>query len=196
MNHGTIRNRLVLIALFGLFFAPMLAAVLLHSRWIAWQAPPEKAHGELIQPVEPLGPFQLDDAFGQPRTLDDLKGLWQLAHARRGACGDACLERLVLMHNIRLSQDRHRDEVGLLLVTDHDIDAAVLDELRALDPSWLVFAGRAGERLLDRFPGEPVGAFYIVDPEANIMERFGPHADLDGVRKDLDRLVTWTVREQ
>jgi hypothetical protein len=189
-------NRLVLIALFAVFFAPVLVAVLLHSEWVSWQAAPEKAHGELVDPVVPLGAFRLPDAGGNTRTRSDLTGRWQLVHARPDGCGADCVETLSLMHNIRLAQDRHRDEVGLVLLSRDVLDERTRARVQQLDPSLLAFDGEAGEALLQRFPRLAPGTFYIVDPEANIMERFGPDADLNGIRKDLDRLLTWTVREQ
>lgn len=189
-------NRLVLIALFAVFFAPVLVAVLLHSEWVSWQAAPEKAHGELVDPVVPLGEFRLPDAGGNTRTLSDLTGRWQLVHARPDGCGADCVETLSLMHNIRLAQDRHMDEVGLVALSQRDVDDGTLARLRAMDRGWHVFDGDAGSALLARFPDVQSGAFYIVDPDGNIMERFDPGTDLNGVRKDLDRLLTWTVREQ
>ncbi len=196
MSSTPTRSRLTLIALFALFFAPILVAVLLHSEWIDWQADPAKANGELIDPVEPLGAFRLRDAIGVERTPADLAGRWQLVYTTTGACQNECREKLALMHNIRLAQDRHRDEIGLVLLVERSIDDATLSAIRASDPSWRVFDGDAGAALLERFPRVADGAFYIVDPQVNIMERFAPDVDLNGVRKDLDRLLTWTVREQ
>jgi hypothetical protein len=189
-------NRLVLVALFAVFFAPVLIAVLLHSEWISWQAAPDKAHGELIEPVVPLGSFRLPDAGGTPRTADDLEGRWQLVHVRPTGCDAGCEETLSLMHNIRLAQDRHQDDVGLVLLSRADLGDDLLARLGALDARLVAFDGQAGNTLLERFPALEPGAFYILDPEANIMERFGPAADPNGIRKDLDRLLTWTVREQ
>ena len=48
------KSKMTLIALFAMFFTPMLVAVLLHSEWVDWRAAPEKAHGELVSPVVPL----------------------------------------------------------------------------------------------------------------------------------------------
>jgi hypothetical protein len=189
-------NRWVLIALFAVFFAPVLIAVVLHSDWVSWQAAPDKAHGELIEPVVPLGDFKLSDAGGRSRSLDDLTGRWQLVHARPDGCDASCSRTLSLMHNIRLAQDRHRDDVGLLLLTGADLDDETLAGIARIDSSLAVFDGEAGDSLLERFPNVQPGSFYIVDPEANIMERFAPGADLNGIRQDLDRLLTWTLSEQ
>lgn len=189
------KSKMTLIALFALFFTPMLVAVLLHSEWVDWRAAPEKAHGELVSPVVPLGEFELRDAGGNARSRDDLLGRWQLVFIAPGACGSECIETAGLMHNIRLAQDRHASEVGLVLISAGELDDATHDRIAGLDPSWLVFDGNAAASLIQRMPDPTPGTLYIVDPEANIMERFAPGADLNGVRKDLDRLITWTVRE-
>lgn len=189
------KGKLTLIALFALFFAPMLVAVLLHSQWVDWRAAPDKAHGTLIAPVVPLGKFELQDASGSPRRLDDLLDRWQLAYIAPRECSADCLEITALMHNIRLAQDRHQSEVGLLFLSATDIAPTTRSRILDLGDAWLLFDGKAAGDLIERFPSPAVGALYIVDPEANIMERFAPGTDLNGVRKDLDRLLTWTVRE-
>ncbi|MDT8449788.1 MAG: hypothetical protein RQ847_06400 [Wenzhouxiangellaceae bacterium] len=195
MTRGTEKSRLTLVLLFAVFLAPIVAAVVLHSRWIDWQAAPARAHGELIEPVEPLGAFRADDATGTARSLGDLTGRWQLVLVAGGPCDDACRERLALMRRIRIAQDRHADEVGLVLIAGHELPAPLVDELQRLGPAWLAFDGAAGTRLRRRFPDAGTGAYYIVDPEGNIMERFDLEAKPTGIRKDLDRLLTWTVRE-
>lgn len=189
------KSKLTLIALFTLFFTPVLIAIFLHSGWVNWRAEPDKAHGELVFPVVPLGEFKLRDAGGSVRSLDDLLGHWQLVFIAPRRCPADCLETAELMHNIRLAQDRHASEVSLILLSATDLDHAVFDRITALDHSWLVFDGGAGDKLIERMPGPAPGAFYIIDPEANIMERFAPGVDLNGLRKDLDRLLTWTLRE-
>jgi len=85
--------------------------------------------------------------------------------------------------------------VGLVLLSATALDDATRERIAALDPSWLIFDGNAAGKLIERIPDPAPGTLYIVDPEANIIERFAPGVDLNGVRKDLDRLLTWTVRE-
>lgn len=189
------KNKLVLIALFALFFAPVLVAVVLHSEWVNWRAAPERANGELIEPVIPLGEFEHADAGGTPRGLQDMLGRWQLVLISRHACRDHCLETAELMHNIRLAQDRHRDEVGLVMLHTRKLAPETRRRITEMDPTWLLFDAKAAQALAARLPEPADGSLYIVDPEANIIERFGPDADLNGVRKDLDRLLTWTLRE-
>jgi len=189
------KGKLTLIALFALFFTPMLIAVLLHSDWVDWRAAPEKAHGELVSPVVALGDFRLQDAGGTARGLDDLLGLWQLAYIAPDACLADCVETAGLMHNIRLAQDRRASQVGLVLLSRAALDESTRERITALDPTWLLFDDKAAGELIERMPDPVPGTLYIIDPEANIIERFASGVDLNGVRKDLDRLLTWTLRE-
>ncbi|MGB0514666.1 MAG: hypothetical protein ACPGJE_07485 [Wenzhouxiangellaceae bacterium] len=195
MTENVTRNRLILVLLFVLFFAPIVIALLLNSKWVDWSASPGRAHGELLRPVVPLGEFALTDALGQQRTQDDLADLWIVVMTRTGDCDSECRESLLLMHSIRLAQDRRAPDAALMLLSDQILPDPLLNELTATDATWRVFDGDAGARLLRRFPGAASGTFYIVDPEGNIIERFAPDADPTGIRKDLDRLMTWTVRE-
>ena len=189
------KNKVTLILLFAVFFTPVLVALLLNSQWLDWRATPARAHGELLQPVVPIGPFELHDVTGQTRTPADLAGRWQLVFTTAEACDSECRETLVLLHNIRLAQDRRAAEAALVLITDQTLDPSLAEQLQRIDSTWTIFTGDAGAALLTRFPDHDPRAFYIVDPEANIIERFGPDADLTGIRKDFDRLLTWTVRE-
>lgn len=189
------KPKLTLLLLFALFFAPMLIAVVLHSEWVDWQPSPDRSHGQLLDPVVALQPFSLSTALGQPVERQDLVGRWHVAYLRAGPCEADCLERLQLMRQIRVAQDRHRPDIGLLYATDADLPESVARQIAGLDPSFVAFNGGAGRQLLEQFPGADAGGFYIVDPDANIIEQFGLEADPNGIRKDLRRLLTWTVRE-
>lgn len=188
-------NKLVLILVLALFLLPMLAAVLLHSSWLDWQPDPERAHGRLLQPVLPIGEFQLTDAAGALRSEQDLLHRWWLVRLVDGACDEDCQRELGLLHRIRLAQDRHVGDIGVLLLAPQTLETGLRERIVELGPAWMVFEGPETNRLHSRFP-EPVhGTTFIVDPEGNIMERFEPEADATGIRKDLRRLLTWTVRE-
>lgn len=189
------KSKLTLIALFALFFTPILVAIFLNSAWVGWRAAPDKAHGELVSPVIPLGEFRLRDANGSVVSLDNLLGRWQLVFVAPPTCSSDCLETVGLMRNIRLAQDRRASQVDLLLLSAADLEEATVDRITVSSSAWRIFDGSDGVDLINRFPDPAAGTFYIVDPEANIIERFPADADLSGVREDLDRLLTWTVRE-
>ncbi len=187
--------RLTLILLFALFLTPILAAVVLNSRWVDWEPEPERSHGELIEPVVPLPDFTLVAADGEPVARENLLERWLLMQVEPGACAEACLERAYLLRQVRAAQNRHVPDIGLLLLTGAAPDAELGERIRALDPVFDVVGGPAAGILRAAIPGAEQGGFYIVDPDGNIMERFGLETDPTGIRKDLRRLLTWTVRE-
>lgn len=189
------KSKLTLIALFGLFLAPVLIAVVLNSQWVDWRASPDRSHGELIEPVQPIGAFTLTATDGQTLSLDDLTGRWQLVHEITGDCNEDCRQRLFMMRQIRAAQDRHIPNVGLMLLADQPLSDELHGQVTALDPSFVIFDNAAGRELSARFPGNDEQFFYIVDPAGNIIERFETTADPTGIRKDLHRLLTWTLSE-
>jgi cytochrome oxidase Cu insertion factor (SCO1/SenC/PrrC family) len=189
------KARLTLILLFALFLAPILAAVLLNSKWIDWEPAPERSHGTLVEPVVPLPDFELETADGQSVSRESLLGRWILLQAEPGACTEACEQRAYLLRQIRAGQNRHVPDIGLLMLTGDRPDAALAERIRALDPVFDVIGGPAAAAVRAALPGPDAGGFYIVDPDGNIMEYFGSDADPTGIRKDLRRLLTWTVRD-
>lgn len=189
------KARLTLILLFALFLAPIVVAVLLNSRWVDWEPAPERSHGELLDPVVALPAFDLVTEGGERLGAADLRDRWLLVQVEPGSCDAACEERAWLLRQIRAAQNRHVPDIGLLMVTAVAPEAAVVERIRALDPTFRILGGPAADGLRQTFPGAADGGFYIVDPEGNIMERFGLEADPTGIRKDLRRLLTWTVRD-
>lgn len=194
-QHENMNNKLVLILVLALFLLPMLAAVVLHSSWLDWQPDPERAHGTLLRPVLPVGEFQLADASGDLRSEQDLPGRWWLVRPVDGACDEDCRRGLDLLNRVRLAQDRHVGDIGVLVLAPQPLETGLRAWIVELGPAWMLFEGPQTNRLRARFPDPVHGTTFIVDPEGNIMERFEPDADATGIRKDLRRLLTWTVRE-
>lgn len=182
-----------IILVFLAFFAPVLIAVLLHSRWTDWTPEAGTNHGELISPVIPIGDFSALDASGSPASRADLLDRWHLVRVQLDACGQACLEQLYWMRQIRAAQDRHRGEVGLMMLATAAVSAETSTEIREFAPDLVILDG---ERALDTVrdfpePG-PAGSIYILDPRGNIIMRYPSDTDPTGIRKDLHRLLTWT----
>lgn len=181
-----------IILVFTAFFAPVLLAVLLHSRWIDWTPEAATNHGELIDPVIPISDFSAANASGEPVSKADLLDRWQLVLLQPGACDETCMERLYWMRQIRAAQDRHRNEVGLMLLTTAPLPEGTVAEIRELAPDFVIHGGDRALATAADFPDRAAGSIYIMDPDGNIIMRYPSDADPTGIRKDLHRLLTWT----
>ena len=182
------KRKLTVLAVIGLFFAPVIIAVVLNSRWVDWTPAPGRSHGELVEPVVELGSVL---------PSGDWKGKWHLVRYQPGGCDEACLEALYWLRQARKAQDRHVPDIGLLLVSPVPLDAGRRAEILRLSPAWRVVDGEAGEGVARLLPGPgEAGSTYIMDPQSNIMMRYPAGTDPNGIRKDLDRLLTWTQEQQ
>lgn len=186
-------NKTTLFAVLALFLTPIVIAVLLNSQWLDWRPGSTRNHGELLEPAVRLPEFELATASGETVTRETLAGQWQLLHYRAAGCNEACKEALYWMRQIRLAQDRHQPEVGLMMVTPGEVDDRTLDEIHDLAEDYRVFAGDAGSALVPALPDSGLQAIsYIVDPKGHIILRYPQDADFNGMRRDLSRLLTWT----
>jgi len=190
-------NRTTIIAVFAVFFLPVVIAVLMHSEWFQWRPDETRNHGELIQPPHTLPDFSLQANDGLTIERGDLLEHWQLLHVSDGACEDDCVETLYWMRQVRRAQDRHQLDVEINLVTTHPLAAEVLDEIEALGADIRIIADKAGREFSSLLPeNESAPVSYIIDPQANIILRYPDGSDFNGMRRDLRRLLTWTRTDQ
>ncbi len=164
------RGRWVLVILFALFFAPILAALFLNSRLSDWQPTATKNYGELIVPVVPM-------ATEMPPVTGGLVAPWRLIWRVKGACDVICMERVETLARIHQTLGRHRDKLEIL-VLGADSGAAAQD---------VAVAEKVSAGLKAR--GLTADGLYLIDPLGNAMMYYPVDADTTGLRKDLDRLI-------
>ncbi len=162
------RGRLVLIMIFALFFAPIVAALFLNSRLSDWRPSATKNFGQLIVPVVPIGS---ELPVVDSETLPPWRLIWPLS----GDCEAECRQKVETLARIQQTLGRHRDklEIWVLNDTSGELDAGAAEKVR----SALV------ERDLT------TQGLYLVDPLGNVMMFYPPDSDTTGLRKDLDRLI-------
>jgi cytochrome oxidase Cu insertion factor (SCO1/SenC/PrrC family) len=150
--------------------------------------------GELLSPPVPLpGTMALVDREGTPLDPGSLEGDWTLVYISDGACGEACIERLTHLRQIRLALGEGRGLVGrLLLVADADLpgDPAVMDGAFAgMKAAGTDRGGRAA--LLAALGADEIalGGVYILDPRGALMMRYAVDAAPEDILKDMERLL-------
>ncbi|MFM2289876.1 MAG: hypothetical protein RL684_3019 [Pseudomonadota bacterium] len=193
MNAYPVRGRGPALLLLALFAAPLAFAFWLYYG-SSWRPAGRTNHGELIQPVRPLGDVALSPVGGGAPLAKALQGKWSLVVVGQGGgaeqgCDATCRESLVYVRQTWLSMGRELTRLQrVLLAPAGCCDAGYLkqehDGLLALDAS-----GAGAAVLLAQFPAPTAGGIYVVDPLGNLMMRYDVHQDPKGLRLDLKKLL-------
>jgi hypothetical protein len=196
------RNRTVVVTIFLISLAPILAALVfyLNPQW--W---PESGsnYGQLIEPqrdVPEAAVLPLATLDGQPFDLRSLKGKWLLAAVDGGACPESCVRKLFIIRNTHASQGKNVERLARVwfITDDAPVPANVLDAYRGT----IMVRGRPEQLarfLLGDSAATPAtgqanaaalqGPMWVIDPLGHLMLQFPSEADPVKVRTDVSRLV-------
>lgn len=191
------RQRLLLVGLALLFFAPLAVSFYLYYG-PAWRPGRHVNHGDLIDPARPLptAPLPLDarSSTAPARPPVVLANKWTLLYLGRGTCESACRTSLYNMRQVRLALNRDMDRVQrVFIATDACCDWTFLD---GEHPDLLtVRSSAATEPVVVELPAyggiAPAAAdrIYLIDPLGNLMMSYAPDAKPKGMLTDLKRLL-------
>mgnify|MGYP001004431180 CR=1 FL=1 len=176
-----------LAALLALFIVPTLASFV-----VFYFLPPQKSnnYGTLIAPVValPIERFaRIDGVAGD--TGDVLKGKWLLVTRTRGACEEACKQRLLAMKQARLILGRDQDRVVRVVLAE-DGRAPDADTLQAF--AGTVWIDAKSSEWKDKLPAGTAASeerIYGVDPLNNAFIYYGASPDIKGMAKDLRQVL-------
>lgn len=197
MNKTRNRNRLALIFIFVLFFIPLLAAVILSSKWVQYEPATTVNLGTLVEPPVPISDGLLRDTA--PSAADELAGRWLLIHPLNNDCDALCGEIVTDLRQIHIGTGRHQDEVAVALLAQGTIDNSLRQELMTIYPRFVVLSDITGETmnaLVEANQGlrPATGTSFIADPEGNIMLRYDAGYSPRDMNRDLQKLLKWSGR--
>lgn len=180
------RNRMMLIAIFAMFFGSMLVAGLL--RFSGWRPAGSKNHGEMLDPPGDLRQVTPQRVDGKAYAWNPIARTWRIALAPPAACTTQCEQ---LAHDIDtvwqlFGKDADRVDVLWLCATTPcalPANAPRPATLQLLQPNAAL---RAGLPRVDDAKGVPV---YVIDPNGFVVLRYAPGADPAGLRADLAKLL-------
>jgi len=176
------RGRLMLIALFVLFFGTAFGAGVL--RFSGWMPAGLKNHGTLLNPPPDLRGHAPLLADGSRYAWEPQARLWRiLALAPAAGCDAGCDQVLAQLDKVWRLFGHNADHVQVLWLGPAPAAASTLPELRLLqdDPA-----------LRARLPGSEAGAgipLYVIDPNGFVVLHYPPGADPAGLRADVARLL-------
>ncbi len=197
MSNTRNRNRIALIAIFVLFFIPLLAAVILSSKWVQYKPEATVNLGTLVEPPVPLnGQLKRD---GTRSAQDELTGRWVLIHPLVDGCDTACIKEVTDLRQIHIGTGRHQEAVAILLLAQGTVNASLQAELEAIYDRFVIASDPDGRTMAalakaSNGTGPARGSSFIADPEGNIMLRYDPDYPPANINKDLRKLLKWSGR--
>lgn len=180
------RNRLLLIAIFAMFFGSMLVAGAL--RFSGWRPAGSKNHGEMLDPPGDLRDVVPRRVDGGAYEWNPAARTWRIALAPPATCGRECVDLMRNLDTVWQLTGREADRVDVLWICASNPCAApklaarpgTLRLLQA-DPALRAALPRVADPL-----GVPV---YVVDPNGFVILRYPPGFDPGGLRADLAKLL-------
>lgn len=165
--------------------------------WFEWRPASLGNHGELIQPPLMLPESGLDFADGRAMPTAELRGKWTLLLISKGPCDDVCRQHLQQMRQVQVSLNKEMSRLRRVLLGDSVAGLAgdaALPALRQRYPDLTILApasGKDGDPWRGAFDGTS-HRFYVIDPLGNVMMRYTDNPDMQGMRKDLERLLKYS----
>ncbi len=185
-------SRSYLIAMFAVFFAPLLFAMWLYFGPNTWLNKTTQNHGVLIQPIQPMGEFSLASITGENWQQDDFLGKWTLLYLGNEQCDLYCEASLFKMRQVRLTLGRERKRVQRKYLGIHtDADKKNLNEILTRYPEMQVnwFEQKTLDVSLPQLKDLETQQIYVIDPLGNLMMLYKKDAKAKGMKKDLKRLL-------
>ena len=189
------RSRLIIIVLILIFSAPLLSSwFILNYTDMVRQGGAN--HGDLYDPLVTLPKVELRNPYADNNGSSGLRGKWNLLYINSGACGEDCKYMIYSMRQIRLAVSRyarHLQRVWMTDINDPDRIKSILSDFQGT----LVLPKRSDSWPLpiDAFAMPPISeplehdCLYVIDPHGQLVLRYRPGADPDGVISDLKRLL-------
>ena len=176
------RGRLMLIAVFVLFFGSALGAGVL--RLAGWMPPGLKNHGTLLQPPVDLRQSPPRRADGGPYAWNPAARTWRiLAAAPESGCGADCAQVLAQLDKVWRLFGHNADRVQVLWLGALPAAAPPLPELVPLQEDAALRAA------LPQAAAPSGVSLYVVDPNGFVILHYPPGADPAGLREDVARLL-------
>jgi len=185
------RNRLVLVAIFTIFFGSMLVAGAL--RFSGWRPAGTRNFGEMLAPPGDLRMVVPRGVDGRPYAWNPAARTWRIALAPPADCGRECLDLMRSLDTVWKLMGREAERVDVLWICAATPCAPPAGAprpatLRLLHGTAPLRAGlpRVDELTYNGGRGVPV---YVIDPNGFVVLRYPPGFDAGGLRADLAKLL-------
>ena len=186
------RNRVLLIAIFVMFFGSMLVAGLL--RFSGWRPAGTRNFGEMLDPPADLRAMELRRTDGDAYPWNPAARHWRIALAPPASCTTECEKVARDIDTVWQLTGREADRVDVLWICPTEAPCALpvgaprpaTLQLLQGDPRLRAALPRVDETTFNGRRGVPV---YVIDPNGFVILRYPPGFDAGGLRADLAKLL-------
>jgi len=186
------RNRMLLLAIFALFFGSLFFAGVL--RFSGWRPAGMKNKGELLQPPADLRTITPQLTDGSAYAWSPIDRVWRIALAPPADCGAECTKATEDIYKVWELLGREATRVDVLWLCpsatacDLPPNASKLANLRLLqaDAGMRAMLPRVDQVTYDGQRGVPV---YVIDPNGFVILRYAAGSDPGDLRSDLAKLL-------
>lgn len=189
-------GRLVILAVFAAFLAPVLIAMLMQSSLWPYQADSSKAHGKLIKPVVELSTL---------KSLINERSKWWLLTIDNSNCEKTCEKTLTEIRQLRKAAGTHTQDVALLYINSGQISDDLRQRIHAIEPRiqqltsssvYEIVANTAYNTVSNDQTGHSTGGqVWLLDRDLNLFMYYPRGHNATGIRKDLKRILTWALEK-
>lgn len=183
------RRHLPLYVMLAITILPVVAA------YIAYYVLPPSSrtnYGTLIEPQRPVPALPLTHLDGTAFDLRSLRGHWVFVMVDGGACDQRCADKLLMMRQQRTMTGKNRDQIERVwLISDQEPLPIVL--MREYEGTHFVRAPVEPLRKFLALPDSPTSQLqdhiWVIDPSGNLMLRWPPDPKINGVKRDIAKLL-------
>ena len=183
------RRYLPLYVLLALTVLPVTAAYIAY-----YVLPPSNRtnYGSLIEPQRPLPVLPLATLDGAAFDLRELRGSWVLVMVDGAECDANCADKLLMMRQQRTMTGKDRDRIERVwLITDQAPLPIIL--MREYEGTRFIRAPLQPLRDFLALPelsdAQLSDHIWVIDPRGNLMLRWPKDPQINGVKRDIARLL-------
>ena len=192
------RARLSMVLVLAMFAVPLIIAALVVVVFPDWKPGATTNKGDLIKPVRLLPAFNFETLQGKMIDETFFRGKWTILYLAEGACERPCVEQLYNIRQIRLAQGKNIDRLQRLMLWSEDtVSDEKKVELQTHFPGQVIAPAGGETALLQAFvldKQDPLTAdrVYLVDPLGNLIMKYEPGVEPQGMIKDLEKLLKYS----
>ncbi len=181
MNPKT-RNRLVLVALFGVFALPLIVAWTLSAT--GWRPGNIRSSGTLVQPPRDVSKVPITLRDGSKLAWQDPHYRWTLLALPGSECASACRTHLEGALRMRLTLGQKADRLRVVYIGPN------LPEDYLSTRSYLLTGhDDSGALSNERAKGADQMALALVDPRGLLMMHYASGYSAQGLRSDIKKVL-------